>query len=85
MENVKIDFDHWQGAAIGDQLRQNAEAEMNLQLIRSLNPVFSKDGNQFCFLYGTLPNDCIVGFGDTPYLAMCDFTKNFYNSKASNP
>ena len=82
MEQVKIDFDHWKGAMIGDEILSNLALERSLKVVEALKPEFSKDGNQYCYLYGTLPNDCIVGFGDTPHLAMHYFVNNFLNEKA---
>jgi hypothetical protein len=79
---MKIDFDHWKGAQISDEIQNQQALDMKLSIIRALNPVFSKDGNQFCFLYGTLPNDCIIGFGNTANDAMNDFVNNFYNERA---
>jgi hypothetical protein len=80
--DMKIDFDHWQGSQIADEIKNQQYLEMQLSIIKALSPVFSMDGNQYCFLYGTLPNDCIVGFGDTPHDAMVDFVKSYYNQKA---
>lgn len=86
METTYIDLNHYRGAQLVDTLQNAADTLQHLQLIKMLQPKFGKDGNQYCFLYGELPNDCIVGFGDTPYLAMLDFSHNFYNSKATpNP
>jgi len=82
MESIKIDFDHWKGSQIGDEIQNQQALERNLSIINSLNPKFTKDGNQWCYLYGELPNDCVVGFGDTPYEAMNDFVINFCNQKA---
>jgi len=76
-----IDADHWKGAEILNEISNQVADRTHLQLIEMLKPTFSKDGNQWCYLYGELPNDCIVGFGDTPYKAMCDFSKNFFNAK----
>jgi hypothetical protein len=53
-----------------------------LDLVTKLGAKFSKDGNQYCWLYGELPNDCVVGFGDTPAKAMANFFNNFINEKA---
>ena len=63
-------------------LQSLAWEKQHLQLIEALKPKFSKDGNQFCFLYGELPNDCVVGFGDTAAKAAADFYNNFHNEKA---
>ena len=79
---MKIDFDHYKGAQIADDIQLNLSEERELQIIRAFQPIFTKDGNQYCFLYGVLPNDCIVGFGDTAQLAMKDFCNNFWMQKA---
>lgn len=82
MNGTFIDADHWKGEQVLDEVISQLDDRRNLQIIESLNPEFSKDGNKYCYIYGTLPNDCIVGYGDTAYLAMRDFCNNFYNSKA---
>jgi hypothetical protein len=79
---MMIDADHWKGAQVLDDITSAITLEKELTLIKALSPEFTKDGNQYCFLYGNLPNDCIVGFGTTPYMAMVDFNKNFYNQNA---
>jgi hypothetical protein len=78
-----IDFNHWKGSQIGDEIQSLLDLERNLSVIKNLNPVFSKDGNMWCYLYGELPNNCIVGFGATPYEAATDFATNFFNQKAA--
>lgn len=82
MENLNIDFNHWKGSQIGDTIQANLSEQRDLQIISALKPEFSKDGNTWCYLYGVLPNDCIVGFGETPREAMFDFVRNFDNQKA---
>lgn len=77
-----LDADHWKVAQLVDELNATASEKRALQLIELLNPVLSKEGNQFCFLYGKLPNDCVIGFGDTAGQAMYDFCNNFWNNKA---
>jgi len=77
-----LDADHWKVAQLVDELNAAASEKRALQLIELLKPELSKDGNQFCFIYGRLPNDCVVGFGDTVGQAMYDFCKNFWNNKA---
>jgi len=79
---MKIDFDHWQGAQIAEEIKGQIAMQRNLDVFKVLNPTLSKDGNQYCFLYGELPNDCIIGFGETANDAMNDFVHNFYNQKA---
>lgn len=80
--NTLLDANHWKVAQLVDELLFAAQERKQLKLIELLKPEFSKDGNQFCFLYGKMPNDCVIGFGDTAALAMQDFCKNFWNSKA---
>lgn len=79
---MKIDFDHWVGSQIGREIQDQLALDYTLSIIKAFNPKFSQDGNQYCFIYGELPNDCIVGYGDTAYDAMNDFVKNFSNQKA---
>ncbi len=40
-------------------------------------PAISKDGNQWCALYGEDLQRGVSGFGDTPELAMADFDKHW--------
>ena len=79
-----IDEKESYGFQLISTLQNNADVDAMLQVIERLKPKFSQDGNMYCYLYGDLPNDCIVGFGETPYLAMADFCNNFYNQKAVN-
>lgn len=76
---MKIDFDHWKGSQIADEIQNQLDLERRLSIISALKPTLSKDGNQWRYLYGELPNNCIVGFGKTPHDAMNDFVYNFNN------
>lgn len=78
---MKIDFDHFKGAALVDEMFANLDLERKLGIISALKPKLTQDGNQWCYTYGELPKDCLQGFGDTVYNAMDDFVKNFYNEK----
>jgi hypothetical protein len=58
------------------------QAKMNIlveqeeyNLFTLLRPTLKKDGNQWCCLYGDNLQEGIVGFGDTPYLAIIEWTK----------
>ena len=77
-----IDETQTQGHELLNDMQRRLDALKELDLIEKLKPELSKDGNKFCFLYGGLPNDCVVGFGDTVALAMSDFYNAFYNDKA---
>ena len=77
-----IDFDHWNGAIIADEIKQQLSDSKTLMIIEKLKPTFSKDGNQFCFLYGDNLQEGVAGFGDTIWKAMQDFERNIFNQKA---
>lgn len=66
---------------VSDMQRTQEVNEM-LDLVSKLGAVFSQDGDQYCWLCGTPPNDCIIGFGDTPSKALQNFHNNFYTQKA---
>ena len=77
-----LDGEHWRTAEITSALHQAATDLINLQIIEKLNPKFSKDGNQFCFLYGENLQEGIAGFGSTVFEAVNDFCKSYYQTKA---
>ena len=52
-------------------------------LFSMLKPKVSIDGNQYCVLYGDDLQEGISGFGDTIYLAILDFNKQF-NAKITS-
>jgi hypothetical protein len=79
---MKIDFDHWLGNQIANAVLNKIEQESSFQLVAMLKPKLTMDGNMFCFIYGELPNDCVVGFGETAAQAAYDFNTNWYNYKA---
>lgn len=81
MENY-IDADHWRGAQLLNDVQEHIFQNTQLDMLTKLNPKFMKEGNQFCYLYGEDLQSGIAGFGDTPYLAMRDFNKNFQTQKA---
>lgn len=67
-----------QNASLCHEMQYNSlvqQAEYNL--VSLLKPKIYKDGNQWCVLYGENLQDGIAGFGDTPYLAILDFNKNW--------
>ena len=50
-------------------------------LFSILKPKLTKDGDQWCVLYGTNIQEGVVGFGDTPYLAILDWDKAWNKNK----
>ena len=67
---------------IVDMVKDNLINESYYNLISSLKPEFSKDGNQFCYLYGNDLQSGIAGFGSTVYEAMVNFWLAFHKDKA---
>jgi hypothetical protein len=56
----------------------NERMKSELLIISHLNPKFGKDGDQFFYIIGNLPEpDCIVGFGETPLKAMGEFCRAY--------
>lgn len=63
----------------------NEELKERLLVITMLKPRFGKDGNQYFYILGSLPEpDCIAGFGDTPELAMIAFHNEWKGTKTPN-
>ena len=61
------------------------QSKMNLlveqeeyNLFALLKPKLVKDGNQWCCLYGENLQERILGFGDTPYLAILAWAKEWH-------
>ena len=49
-----------------------------LLIVSMLGVKFGKDGDQYYYIIGELPEkDCIVGFGDTPLEALDEFCKMY--------
>lgn len=80
--------DYWMNRANQDTINNNliTEAQMNywamkqdMALVESLKPRLFMDGNKWCCLYGDNIQEGVVGFGDTPHLAILDFNKAIYN------
>lgn len=85
MENALIDLSHFRGAQLVDTLMDNAEEQRMLVMISQLQAKLTVDGNQYCYTYGEWPNDCVVGFGNTPRLAMVEFCRNFATQTIKAP
>jgi hypothetical protein len=79
---MKIDFDHWKGSQIADEIQNQLDLERRLSIIAALKPRLERDGNKWCYILGDMPEHYIAGFGDTPHDAMNEFVMAFYNAKA---
>ena len=77
-----LDPNHWQTAQLVNELNAAATELRAMQVIATIKPVLSKDGNQFCYLLGENLQEGIAGFGDTVAQAMYDFNKAFWNENA---
>jgi hypothetical protein len=73
-----IDGDHWKGAEILQEIQNQVQIKSDLQLIESLKPEFYQKDGFFYYSY----NGLVIGKGETPYKAMCNFTNEFYTKKA---
>ena len=67
-----------------DQIQHSEQMDMLIRegefmTVKQTGAVLSLDGNQYCWLFGENLQVGIAGFGDTPYLAMLDFNKAFYD------
>lgn len=63
---------------------QEAAAEWQSPHV-TMRPKLSIDGNQWCALYGDNLQDGVAGFGESPYLAMCDFDRAWLRKLPANP
>jgi hypothetical protein len=52
-----------------------------LMHISELKPGFTKDGDEYCFLYGSNLQEGVAGFGKSPFDAAADFYNNFHGIK----
>lgn len=50
-------------------------------LFAQLRPLITQDGDQWCVLYGKNLHDGIAGFGDTPYLAVLAWNKEWHRNQ----
>jgi len=76
-----LDANHWRVAQLVDTLQAAANDLENLQIIEKLKPILKKDGNEWCYIIGEMPENYLSGFGNTPREAMYDFCKNFSTEK----
>jgi hypothetical protein len=74
--------DGWREDQVHGAMMEVYEQQKRFAIINGLGAKLSKDGNQFCFIVGDMPEHTVVGFGETVSLAAIDFEKNFYSEKA---
>ena len=61
-----------------EQVGAMNELNQMFMVVNNLNVKLQKDGNQWFYIYGELPEpNCIAGFGDTPEDALRDFYKQW--------
>lgn len=66
-----------------EDMQRRLDTLKELDLIEKIKPEFSRDGDQFCYLYGDNLQDGIAGFGKTVAEAMSDFYRAFWNEALS--
>lgn len=67
--------------AIAEETQKNYwEIKRDLALVESLKPSITKDGDQWCVLYGANLQEGIAGFGNTPYQAILNFNSEFHKN-----
>ena len=54
----------------------------DMAIVETLHPSITKDGNQWCVLYGADLMTGIAGFGETIHKAILDFNGAFYRKEA---
>lgn len=63
---------------------QTAQEEKEFKLFSMLKPLLSRDGNQWCVLYGKDLQVIIAGFGNSPHQAIMNFNSEWYKSIEDN-
>lgn len=72
--------------ALGDMLINEASAKEDMAFVSALKLTPYPDGNKWCVLWGENIQEGIVGFGDTPIMAIRDFNNSMYKQKLTpNP
>lgn len=61
-----------------ERLMQTAVEAAEYNLVATLHPSITIDGDKWCVLYGQDLMTGIAGFGETPYLAVLDFNRNWH-------
>lgn len=55
-------------------------SKQDLVIVEALRPKISKDGDQWCVLYGDNLQEGVSGFGNTPMEAIQDFNSAMYKN-----
>lgn len=72
---------HYSENAIIEGVHTTMELEQQKHVFQMLNPRLEIDGNQWCCIWGAMPELYIAGFGDTPAQAIRNFVSDYYTSK----
>jgi hypothetical protein len=75
--------DTWREAQIHEEIIALIQSQKEKAIFEMLNPKLNLDGNQWCCIWGEMPETYIVGFGDSPALAISDFYSSYFTSKIS--
>ena len=75
-----IDPNTTQGFNLYSTITDAVEMSMRMDLIQKTGAKLLKDGNQWCYIIGDLPEqNCVAGFGDSPSNAAYKFWEEFHN------
>ena len=73
MDYLKLEILQWEFNNVKQVAKTNELKEL-FTVVNQLGVKLQKDGDQWCYVYGELPEpDCIAGWGDTPEDALRDF------------
>lgn len=68
-------MENWQNQELHDQLMVNAQLQEDKTIFEMMKPRLEIDGNQWCCIWGIMPENYIAGFGDSPCKAISDFCR----------
>ena len=74
--------DGWREDQVHQDLMIVIQHQKEREVFQMLSPRIEKDGNQWCVIWGQMPENYIAGFGDTLYQAVASFYSEYCNSKA---
>ena len=78
---ITLTGQHYSEEAIIQSVHNALDLEQAKHIMQIMNPRLCKEGNQWCYIWGDVPELFIVGFGDTPIEAMFSFVHDFRSHK----
>lgn len=75
--------DGWREEDIHSEISKTQSLAQYREVFQMLQPSIEIDGNQWCVIWGTMPEKYIAGFGDTLSQAVSNFYNDYLNQKVS--